>query len=265
MLKLNHVMNYPNRIIKKGDTDADVVNAIQNELNTLNCGPLTVNGVFDDNTVSAVKLFQTRHTDAGGTPLKADGQIGPITWAVLFGTQSVASDNNAPSALLGKVLEVAASQIGVEEVPPNSNRGPKVDEYLRTVGLDPEGQHYSWCAAFVYWCFQQAAGQLGVKNPVVKTAGCLNHWNSATCPKVTRQAALKDPSLIKPGFIFIIDHGGGNGHTGLVESSAGGILTTIEGNTNTQLSSNGYGVFRLTRRKVVDITKGFLDYSGATV
>jgi hypothetical protein len=47
----------------------------------------------------------------------------------------------------------------------------------------------------------------------------------------------------------------------MVESSQGGLLTTIEGNTNQQLSSNGYGVFRLNRRKIADITKGFLDYS----
>jgi CHAP domain-containing protein/putative peptidoglycan binding protein len=256
-------MDYPNRIIKSGETDTDIVTAIQNQLNATNCGPLTVDGIFGDSTVSAVKLFQTRHTDSSGTPLKADGQVGPITWSILFGSDSVQSNNSPASPLLAKVLEVAASQIGVIEDPPNSNRGPQVDEYLRTVGLDPEGQHYSWCAAFVYWCFQQAADQLGVNNPLIKTAGCLDHWNRATCPEITKQAALKDPSLIKPGFIFIIDHGDGSGHTGLVESSGGGLLTTIEGNTNIQLSSNGYGVFRLDRRKIVDITKGFLDYSGA--
>ncbi len=255
-------MDYPNRVIKTGETDTTIVTAIQNELNEKKCGPVTVTGVFDDGTVSAVKLFQTRHTDVAGTPLKADGQIGPVTWSVLFSTDSVPADNTAPSALLSKVLEIAASQIGVTEDPPNSNRGPKVDEYLRTVGLDPQGQHYSWCAAFVYWCFTQAATQLNVHNPVIKTAGCLDHWSRATCPKITKLAAVKDPSLIKPGFIFIIDHGGGNGHTGLVESSGGGLLTTIEGNTNEALSANGYGVFRLNRRKIVDITKGFLDYSG---
>ena len=256
------MMNYPNHIIKKGEADAAIVTAIQNELNTKSCGPLTANGVFDDRTVSAIKLFQTRHTDVAGTPLKADGQVGPVTWAILFSVESVAADNNAPSPLLSKVLEVAASQIGVTEVPPNSNRGPKVDEYLRSVGLNPEGHNYSWCAAFVYWCFKQATNQAGISNPVVQTGGCLDHWNRATCPKITKQAALKDPSLIKPGFIFIIDHGDGSGHTGLVESSGGGLLTTIEGNTNPQLSANGYGVFRLTRRKITDITKGFLNYSG---
>src|SRR5450631_870483 len=100
-------MDYPNRIIKKAEADSNIVTAIQNELNAVNCGPLTVNGIFDDGTVSAVKLFQTRHTDAAGTPLKADGQIAPVTWSVLFGSESVTTDNAAPSPLLAKVLEVA--------------------------------------------------------------------------------------------------------------------------------------------------------------
>ncbi len=257
-------MNYPNRIIKKGEADTTIVTAIQDQLNATGCGPITANGVFDGSTISSVKLFQTRHVDVSGTPLKADGQVGPITWAVLFGSANVPVNNTAPSPLLAEVLEVAASQIGVTESPPNSNRGPQVDEYLRTVGLNPEGQHYSWCAAFVYWCFQQSVNRLQLpRNPLVRTAGCLDHWNRATCKKITKQAALKNPALVQPGFIFIIDHGHGSGHTGLVESSQGGLLVTIEGNTNQQLSSNGYGVFRLTRRKIVEITKGFLDYSMA--
>ena len=252
-------MDYPNRIIKRGESDANIMDAVQLQLNAKNCGPVPITGVFDSVTLSAVKLFQTRHTDISGTPLKADGQIGPITWAVLFDTDVPASDE-ASTPLLNTTLQVAASQVGVVEVPPNSNRGPMVDQYLRSVGLDPEGNHFSWCAAFVYWCFQQAADQLGMDNPLIKTAGCLDHWNRATCNKITKQNALNDPSLIRPGFIFIIDHGNGSGHSGLVESSGGGLLNTIEGNTNPQLSPDGYGVFRLDRRKIVDITKGFLDY-----
>lgn len=256
-------MNYPNRIVKTGERDPQLINAIKTQLNLASCGPLDLDGVFDQRLTSAIKLFQTRHSDEAGTPLKADGQIGPVTWGVLFPENPVLVDNAAPSPLLAAALSVAASQIGVQETPGRANRGPQVDAYLRAAGLDPEGEHYSWCAAFVYWCFQQAAERLGRANPLVRTAGCLEHWNRATCAKVARQAALNNPSLIRPGFIFIIDHGQGSGHTGIVESSAGGLLTTIEGNTNPQLSSNGYGVFRLARRKITDISKGFLDYSGA--
>ena len=71
-----------------------------------------------------------------------------------------------PTALARTVLRVAASQVGVSEVPPGSNRGPEVDGYLRAVGLDPEQWSYPWCAAFVYWCFERACRELGRPNPV---------------------------------------------------------------------------------------------------
>ena len=31
-----------------------------------------------------IKLFQARHVDADGRPLKQDGEVGSITWEVLF-------------------------------------------------------------------------------------------------------------------------------------------------------------------------------------
>lgn len=253
-------MNYPNRIIKKNEQDQTIVKAIQAQLNAWKCGPVTVDGIFGDGTVSAVKLFQTRHTDLTGAALVADGQIGALSWAALFGQSAVANNNAVPAPLPANALLSAISQINVVEQPIGSNRGPEVDEYLRAVGLDPVGQHYSWCAAFVYWSYQQAATKLGVANPLIKTAGCLDHWQKAKCTKLTAAEALADPSRIVPGCVFIIDHGGGLGHTGIVESANGGNLITIEGNTNSGQSREGYGVFRLNRRKIPQITKGFLIY-----
>ncbi len=252
-------MEYPKRIVKKGEPEQALVKAIQAQLNEQNCGPLEVDGHFGDQTSSAVKLFQTRHMDAAGSPLKADGQIGALTWAALFGGDTL-QNTHSSSNILKKAVEIAASQIGVVEQPPLSNRGPQVDEYLKSVGLNPAGHHYSWCAAFVYWSFQQAAQQLGIINPLYKTAGVLDHWANARCIKILKLTALANPALIIPGSIFIIDHGGGLGHTGMVESVNGGNLTTIEGNTNPGQSREGYGVFRLTRRKIGDISKGFLNY-----
>lgn len=252
-------MDYPKRIITKGETDKKIVKAIQTQLNAKGCGPVDVDGDFGPGTVSALKLFQTRNTDSTGSQLNADGKIGAITWAILFGEQTVPVVETTSSALLQKVLEIAASQIGVVEVPPSSNREPQVDEYLRRAGLNPVGQHYSWCMAFVYWCFDEATKSLGKKNPLVKTPGCLKQWNETTCPKIKMADAKNNPSLIKPGFVFIIDHGKGMGHTGIVESVNGGFITTIEGNTSSSGSANGTGVMRLTRRKIGSISKGFIN------
>ena len=59
--------------------------------------------------------------------------------------------------------------------------------------------------------------------------------------------------------IFIVNHCGGRGHTGLIERVAGGLLFTIEGNTDASRPREGGGVYRLTR-KLADIDIGFIDY-----
>ena len=51
------------------------------------------------------------------------------------------------------------------------------------------------------------------------------------------------------------------GHIFLIESvGKNGQLTTIEGNTNQQLSREGNGVYRLTRRTINSVNLGFIDY-----
>jgi hypothetical protein len=114
--------------------------------------------------------------------------------------------------------------------------------------------------AFVYYCFNEASKSLLIKNPLVKTGGCLHHWNSITTKKIMASQAKNNPSLIVPGSIFIMDHGSGLGHTGIVTNVAGGYVTTIEGNTNNTNSREGIGVFLVTNRKINSINKGFIVY-----
>jgi len=251
-------MNFPNRIIKPGETDTKIVKAIQQRLMELGIGNLEGTGTFGPKTTSAVKQFQSTHRDKEGNLLLADGKVGSVTWEVLFGEDSVPVPEDPPNALLNEALKAAAGQVGVMEDPPGSNKGEMVNKYLACVDCDPGN---FWCAAFVYWCFNEAAKNLSRKNPLFKTAGCLDHWNNTTAKKILAADALNKPSLVKPGAIFIIDHGGGHGHTGIVEKLAGGFLQTLEGNSNPSGSSNGIGVFRLTNRKINSINKGFIAYS----
>lgn len=254
---------YPGRIVKVGDADPNIVKKIEQRLNAVGCGPINEDGVFDkEQTERAVKLFQARFTDVQGNPLKIDGQIGPLTWGELFGASSVPSTLDAPTRLTKEVVAFATTQIGVLEKPLGSNSGPEVNKYLAAVGLGPG--HF-WCVAFTYFCYQQAAGHLGVANPHVKTAGVLDHWNRAkTQPgatRITTNAAINNPALVTPGSLFIIDNGGGFGHTGIVAGIVSGLLETIEGNTNSGGSSNGIGVFKRNSRKINTINKGFIKYS----
>lgn len=163
------------------------------------------------------------------------------------------------------VLRVAAEQVGQQEKPKGSNRGPMVDEYLKAVGLTPG---YAWCAAFVYWCYQQATTIMGIQNTAVKTAGVRDCWNR-TLPKwkLLKTDAIKSPQRIKPGDQFVLFLGSNAGHTGLVErielpECSGGktIIYTIEGNSNEDGSREGYEVVRHKRTLDDKALQGFIQY-----
>jgi hypothetical protein len=264
-------MDYPGRKIVQGEQDAAIVKALKLRLNTLlvlgqdtslKLDPADPH--FGPRMKQTIKLFQARFTDGSGRPLKQDGEVGALTWEALFGSGTVPNSETADDPLLAQVLVTASAEEAreVREVPPNSNRGPQVDVYLRRAGVSPG---LSWCCAFVYYCFDEAASGIGVPNPMVRTAGCLDHWSRAPgqgAQRIQAAQAVRNPDLVRSGMVFIMDHGGGLGHTGLVESVQGGLITTIEGNTNTALSREGGGVYRLTR-KLVEINKGFIDYAGA--
>lgn len=247
---------YPNRLIKVGETDNAIVKAIQNRLTALGIGGLEGTGSFGEQTKAAVKQFQATHPDRFGNLLIVDGIVGAITWEALFNEQ-IATNPSPATGILSKAIEIAISQIGVMEEPPGSNDGAMVREYLKSTNTAPRNY---WCAAFVYWCFKEAAEKLGATNPLYKTAGCLSHWNNTKGKKITKAKAVNNPKLIVPGSIFIKDHGGGYGHTGIVTAVNGGFIETIEGNSNPNGSSNGIGVFRISFRKINSIEKGFIIY-----
>lgn len=253
--------------VKRGHDDADVVRAIQARLNQRHCGPIIEDGGFGEATENAVKLFQARFSDIEGKPLKVDGEIGPRTWAALFGaippppTGRTATRRANPGALGARAMMVAQGEVGVREEPPGSNRGPRVDVYLRTVGLNPADGSFPWCVAFVYWCFEQAAHDLGIANPLPRTAGVIDLWNKTPAAnRVDAVAAARDPSLVEPGMVFFIATGGGKGHAGLVIEVVDGTLRTIEGNTNDGGAREGIGVFRRDSRAIASINQGFARY-----
>lgn len=264
-------MRYPGRVIKMGEKDAAIVRALKARLNKsmalIGDDRLRLdeaNAAFGPKVKQAVQQFQARHGDSEGRPLKPDGEVGAITWAALFGDKSVASVSKPANKFLGEVLAVALAEEAkkIREIPPNSNRGPAVEAYLASVGL---GKGHPWCCAFTYWCFEKAANDRGRTNPMVCTGGCLAHWNNAMAKgakRITKAEALANPALIRPGMVFIMDFGGGKGHTGFVVAVRGGLVDTVEGNTDASKTREGGGVYLLTR-KLNEINKGYIDYSGA--
>jgi hypothetical protein len=84
-----------------------------------------------------VKLFQARKVDSEGRPLKQDGEIGSLTWAALFGEETLAGPG-APNDFSADPPRIAGREVAkeVREQPKNSNRGPEVNEYLKCAGDD---------------------------------------------------------------------------------------------------------------------------------
>jgi CHAP domain-containing protein/putative peptidoglycan binding protein len=266
---------YPAHLIKLDSTDTASVRLIQQRLCDLGftqpgrkvSEPLRVDGIFGTHTVDAVKLFQIRHTDLYGRPLQVDGEIGSDTWSALFGRTTVYASKAKPSGrLMVKVLDVASGEIGVREDPPGSNKGKRVGEYQRAVGID-SGE--PWCVAFVFFCFATASRTLKIRNPMdvadCKTGSVLDLWNRAGRAKgvqvLLHDDALDDPSKVRPGMVFAISTGGGNGHVGFVTKVNGNYLETIEGNTNDGGSREGIGVFRRTGRTIDSINRGFVGFA----
>ena len=200
---------------------------------------IAVDGDFGSITEQALKNWQQNNN------LVADGIAGEKTLTKMGLFLAAEPAPSSSGALASETIAIAATQLGVEEIPRGSNAGEDVEKYLKSVGL---GKGNAWCMAFVYWCTQQASAKTGIANPLKKTAGVMAQWNE-------RPALRK--SAPQAGDVFILDHGAGKGHTGFVEKVlANGTFQTIEGNTNDEGSREGYEVCRRVRKTIS--CKGFL-------
>lgn len=127
-------------------------------------------------------------------------------------------------------LDVALTQLGVRESAPN--RGMAVDIYLASVGLDPSAGSYPWCAAFAFWCAQQA----GLWVP--RTARAYTMWERGASIRV----ATGDV-----GDVAIHLRKDGTGHVGIVMDRRDGAYQTVDGNTNVEGAREGNTVGIVTR------------------
>jgi len=128
-------------------------------------------------------------------------------------------------------LKYARLELGKGEVPRGSNWGKDVQGYLNSVGINVPAP---WCMAFVYWVVDKASKELGQPNPLHKTGHVLTQWNA--------MKKLRVVGTPERGDIFIMDFGGGKGHTGFVAEIKGDRIMTIEGNSNGQGSREGVEV-----------------------
>lgn len=169
------------------------------------------------------------------------------------------------SPLSLEALRIAVSQVGVHEQPHGSNDGPEIKQYLLSAGLVKPN---AWCMSFIYWCFNEAAKNLKVKNPLFKTGGVLRQWENSISNRQfghiqgANQGDIGKVQIAQPGDIFILDHGHGFGHAGIIKSwdSLKLIYNTIEGNSNTDGSRDGEAVVNHTRKNPDPLLVGYLRF-----
>ena len=139
-----------------------------------------------------------------------------------------------------RILAAARGEVGVKESPAGSNRVKYWDWYRERTGAGYQGQ--PWCAAFVAWCLCRASVWAAAKD----------EGRFRYCPSIVAWAKGqglwrgRDASP-RPGWLVLFANKGTACHVGIVESSSGGVLTTIEGNTSITSNDNGGTVMRRSR------------------
>ena len=241
-------------ILHKGD-EGSAVSQLQQLLSQRGYAA-GVDGTFDSTTWQALRAFQTQNLDQHGQPLVIDGVAGPLTWWSLqhpkpFIETPTAVDYATLPGSGGSVPGRAALAAAISELKAGSgeiggdNRGPFVRKYLAPAGID-EGN--SWCAAFVSWCFMQAAGGSKATMPFSYTASA-----RSLLAEFKRQGWSSAPGsgyLPQPGDIVVwwrVSLAGWLGHTGLVHSVQDGMLYTIEGNHSPRVQGFSYVLSRMDR------------------
>ena len=138
-----------------------------------------------------------------------------------------------------QVLDLAASQVGITEYPPNSNTCIYNEEfYGHSVadGSPNANSTYPWCCVFVWWCFNQFKPCL-----VKKTASCMDLGNW-----FKENGQWVDPGDQQPGDVVFYKFPTNNrwtNHTGIVSEVLGkNDINAIEGNTSVGNDCNGGSV-----------------------
>jgi hypothetical protein len=227
--------SYSNRFAHgdgRDDPDHAGIEGLQSWAGTIT--PISGNvGTATFNFLRSVKVPQGR-THAGEPAMDSV--------AVNLINQAYLAANPPPPQTTGReaALELAITQLGVKESPPESNRVLYSDWY---------GLVGPWCAMFCTWCYDGPSG------PGSSSFDRLLA-RYAYVPYIVSDArngryGLSVTTSPIPGDLVCYDWQGDGeyDHVGLFENwtGGGGTFTAIEGNTSTSNNSNGGEVMRRTR------------------
>lgn len=214
----------------------DAVKLLQERLALAGFAPgYGADGKFGTQTLFQVRKFQE------AVKLPPSGLVGHRTWSALLAmTDSPPPGQRASlTDFQAAFLAILVAENGVREIG-GANRGPRVNEYLASVGLKPGT---FWCQAFVYWGGEEAGALTRIKNPLPRTGSTQEFLRE--CKK--RGWLVPPGAPLRPADIAVIRHDEDSGHVYVIKSttSAKGprFVESVEGNTNNNGSSNGDGVY----------------------
>lgn len=170
-----------------------------------------------------------------GTTRGFPGPLTQLAYDRFHGPSSEASE------IAERMVELAREEVGVREIPKDSNMGQRVEEYQAATWLDDTG--WPWCAAFICWLAKKAGMGDGVRP---KTPGAWAFEKYAKNNEGVAQLFKPAPEVILPGDIVIFTFS----HIGIaVDRSEGHGVATIEGNTDLRGSREGGGVYEKIRNR----------------
>jgi hypothetical protein len=136
-------------------------------------------------------------------------------------------------AVITRVLTVAASQIGYREGRDSSGWNNDT-----AYGAWYPMNYNPWCEMFVDW----SAWKAGIPETVIPKYAYTPYGL-----KWFRDRSQEVATPRRGDLFFLVNSSGLAHHIGFVEKATGGAFQTVEGNTNTNGSDQGDGVYRLTR------------------
>lgn len=145
----------------------------------------------------------------------------------------------------GRLVEILRGEIGVREVPKDSNRGPSVERYQAATWLSGSG--WPWCAAFICWGIaevEKEKGGLPFDRPETAGAWDFEKWARGGYGDVRGVRLFKPRTTVLAGDIVVFSFS----HIGLaIADESGGMVRTVEGNTDASGGREGGGVYEKSR------------------
>jgi hypothetical protein len=185
-----------------------------------------VTDFFDYYCKNAVTYFQQTHENVNhpGKPLEDDGIVGPDTWKTielcakgLEPQPDVTVEKTAVTKEMqmgDKIIFTWNKYVGEKEKPKGSNRSSVIDRFTHFVGKPSKIKGPAWCDASASFIEQEATGGYTLKYlwrcyDTMQYAKAKGLW----IPVGDVRSGKHD---IRPGVRWIMQYGGGKGHTGHV-------------------------------------------------